>query len=164
MLWVKNKLCHDNTAWWDSKSWNSEKPSTASPRSLRVKRMNPRSSLQDWPNPAQKWSGCREGKLQTREHETLQLSLHPFHQYCYACVKESMTTPNDPIPFCMLILPEQSRRVSHPKKSSSAFDALGSSCCWVDVCTWLVPDSLSGGFGACPAAEFAAANGSLTFL
>ena len=52
MLSAKNKLCHDNTAWWDSKSWNSEKPSTASPRSLRVKRMNPRSSLQDWPNPA----------------------------------------------------------------------------------------------------------------
>ena len=53
-LWAENKLCHDNTAWWDSKSWNSEKPSTAAPRSLRVKRMNPRSSLRDWPNPGQK--------------------------------------------------------------------------------------------------------------
>ena len=55
MLSAKNKLCHDNTAWWDSKSWNSEKPSTASPRSLRGKRMHPRSSLQDGPNPRQKF-------------------------------------------------------------------------------------------------------------
>ena len=101
------------------------------------------------------------------KHETLQLFLHPLHQYCFACVKESMTTPNVPIPFCMLILPEQSKRISHTQKqSSSAFDleassmpnALGSSCCWAGVCTWLVPDSLSGGFRAFSAAAFAAAN------
>ena len=46
------------------------------------------------PGLAESWveicSGFREGKLQTREHEALQLFLHPLHQYCYACVKESM--------------------------------------------------------------------------
>ena len=69
MLRAKNKLCHDNTAWWDSKSWNSEKPSTASPRSLRVKRMHPRNSLRDWPNPGQKFvadlgkANCREENM-----------------------------------------------------------------------------------------------------
>ena len=107
----------------------------------------------------------------------IQLSLHPLYQYCYACVKESLTTPNVPFTFWMLILPKQSRRISHTQKqSSSAFDleassmpnALGSSCCWADVCTWLVPDSLSAGFRAFSAAAFAAANVindcSLTFV
>ena len=44
----------------------------------------------------------------------IQLSLHPLHQFCYACVtvKETMTAPNVLILFWILILPEQSRRIS----------------------------------------------------
>ena len=68
MLWAKNRCCHDNTAWWDSTSWNSEKPSTVSPRSLRVKRMHPRSSLEDWPNPVQKLA-VDLGKANCREED-----------------------------------------------------------------------------------------------
>ena len=68
MLSAKNRLCHDNTAWWDSKSWNFEKPSTASPSSLRVKRMHPRSSLEDWPNPVQKLA-VDLGKANCREED-----------------------------------------------------------------------------------------------
>ena len=162
-LWAENKLCHDNTAWWDSKSWNSEKPSTASPRSLRVKRMNPRSSLrglaESW---AEMCSGFREGKLKRRKHETLQLS--PFASVLLCLCQRKYATPNISIFFGCWLYQSNPDAFLIPKKSSSAFDALGFSCCWVDVCTWLVPDSLSGGFGACPAAEFAAANGSLTFL
>ena len=124
---------------------------------------------------AEMCSGFREGKLQRRKYETLQLFLHPLRKHCYACVKKSMTTPNVPIQIRMLILPKQSRRISHSQRqSSSAFDfeassmpnGLGSS--WVDVCTWRAPDSLPGGFKACPAAGLAAANVindcSLTFL
>ena len=124
---------------------------------------------------AEMCSGFREGKLKRRKHEMLQLSPHPLHQYCCSRIKECMTAPNVPIKFWMLILPRQSRRISHTQRqSSSAFDfeassmpnGLGSS--WVDVCTWLAPDSLPGGFGACPAAGLAAANvindRSLTFL
>ena len=44
-------------------------------------------------------NGFREGKLQGRNHKMLQLSLRPLHQHCYACVKETTTTPNAPIPF-----------------------------------------------------------------
>ena len=83
------ELCHDKTAWWDSKSWNSEKPGTASPRSLRVKRMNPRSSLLDWPNPGQKCV-ADSGKANCRQENMKRYSCLPLHQHCYACVKESM--------------------------------------------------------------------------
>jgi len=55
------------------------------------------------PGLAESWaeicSGFREGKLQGRKHETLQLFLHPLHQYCYACVKESMQRQTFQFPF-----------------------------------------------------------------